>query len=385
MIDKILVSGYKCLLMKEPLTTKALNVLVGSNASGKSTLLQTMLLLRQSADANGVVHDLHLSGDLYEGGTANDVLHPSAEHKIRVLLVDNGKNSDFTFLFKREDTSVKKRQLQSEKATKIIGCLGADNSCFGYLNAERIGPRVSYPLPPDDIGIAGAVGKHGEYTAGRLARSADGVFISGWSEEICKKISDAQDLLDGKVVEKELLDSDGRLDLVSNNILNWIIPGAVFHASEEDNIDSAPLRFLRDPTSTRVKTRATHVGFGLAYSLPIIVAGLSLTENGMLVVENPEAHLHPYSQSRIGVFLALLAGTGRQVFVETHSDHVVNGIRLAIKHNLVHADSVIFNYFRNFPDEGCSEITQILADTDGSLDAWPAGFFDQIERDLARL
>lgn len=240
-------------------------------------------------------------------------------------------------------------------------------------------------MPPDDVDVAGSVGKHGEYTAGRLARSADGPPIIGWNESFVKKLSEGQERLDGRSVERELVESGGRLDLVSNLLLGWIIPGTVFSATEEDSVDSAPLRFVRDPTATRVMTRATHVGFGLAYALPIIVGGLSLAPNGVIVAENPEAHLHPFSQSRMGVFLAMLAASGRQVFVETHSDHVVNGIRLGVRHKMIDSAAVMFDHFTNLPDEGRSEVVQIAPDSEGSLEAWPPGFFDQIERDLARL
>lgn len=385
MIEQIKVAGYKCLQLAEPLKAKALNVLVGSNASGKSTLLQTLLLLRQSADESRVIRDLHLSGALYEAGTANDVLHPSAEHRIVIELGEGGRVTEFSFVFKRAEAGVQKRQLPAHHAAELPGALGGKSNVFSYLNAERVGPRVSYPLPPDDGDLAGLVGKHGEFTAGRLARSADGIFIAGWGKDLIKVFAEAQEQLDSRSIEGELTESGGRLDLVSNLMLAWIIPGAVFSASEEESVDSAPLRFVRDPNSTRVMTRATHVGFGLAYALPILVGGLGLAPGGMLIVENPEAHLHPFSQSRMGVFLALLAASGRQVFVETHSDHVVNGIRLALRFKFVDPAAVVFNYFRNKPDEARSEVTQINPDSEGTLESWPAGFFDQIERDLARL
>jgi predicted ATPase len=112
---------------------------------------------------------------------------------------------------------------------------------------------------------------------------------------------------------------------------------------------------------------------------------LALEGDGLLLVENPEAHLHPFGQSRIGAFLASLAATGRQVFVETHSDHVINGIRLAIKYGVTPNESALFNYFHSLNGASRSAITQIAADDSGSLEDWPEGFFDQIERDLSRL
>lgn len=384
MLEGIRVRGYKCLLMDEPLRLGSLNVLVGANASGKSTLLQSLLLLRQSADSKGAVAELHLSGDLFEAGTANDVLHPAAGHAVEVDLVFGGESHQYKFRSNRELPN--KRRLLAPRASKLPEALGGRRGKFSYLNAERIGPRVSYSLPPDDVQLSGPVGKFGEFTAGYLARSADEVIkVDKWGSATRTKFGQAANLLDGLTIDDLLKETGGRIDLVANLILSWIIPRASFSVAEESGVDSVPLRFIRDPLATKVKTRATHVGFGLAYSLPIIVAGLSLKCGGVILIENPEAHLHPFGQSRMGAFLAALAATGRQIFVETHSDHVVNGIRLAMKKGVITSGEVTFNYFRNSPDGSTSAIAQISAGNDGALEDWPPGFFDQIEHDLSRL
>ena len=77
--------------------------------------------------------------------------------------------------------------------------------------------------------------------------------------------------------------------------------------------------------------RPTSVGFGIAYVLPVLVALLSANEKYMVIIENPEAHLHPRGQVAMGELIARAAAAGVQVIVETHSDHVLNGVRLAVK------------------------------------------------------
>ena len=372
-------------MMAAPLKTANLNILVGANASGKSSLLQVLLLLRQSSNEFGTIRNLHLSGPLYEGGTAIDALHPEAQHRIVVCISDDKKKHNFQFEFKRDIERVKKRQLDGTQDESLPANIGARRASFCYLNAERIGPRVSYPLPSEEADLAGPVGKVGEFTTSRLNRGKEGQIVGGWDNEVVAQLCKAPLELDGVDLEAAMKNSGGRLDLVANLILGWIIPGAEFLSSEEDGTDSAQLRFIRDPSATRVSTRATHVGFGLSYVLPIIVGGLALEENGLLLVENPEAHLHPFGQSRIGAFLASLAASGRQIFVETHSDHVINGIRLAIKYGVTPNDSALFNYFHSLNGTSRSSITQIAADDTGALEDWPEGFFDQIERDLSRL
>jgi predicted ATPase len=102
-----------------------------------------------------------------------------------------------------------------------------------------------------------------------------------------------------------------------------------------------------------------------------------------LIVENPEAHLHPAGQSRLGRFLARIAGSGSQVVIETHSDHVINGVRLAVADDrVINADDAFVHFFTGGAD---GTAIQIELTAHGGLTAWPPGFFDQIERDLGEL
>src|SRR5438046_1441121 len=77
--------------------------------------------------------------------------------------------------------------------------------------------------------------------------------------------------------------------------------------------------------------RPTNVGFGITYALPIVVSILSARPGSLVIIENPEAHLHPRGQVRMGELLSLASTAGIQVLIETHSDHVLNGIRLAVR------------------------------------------------------
>lgn len=386
MIERILIDGYKC-LKDVSLETGNLNVLVGPNASGKSSVLQSLLLLRQSADKIGKVNSLHLSGPLYKAGTAQDILHPAAEHQIKIELQENGGNTEFLFFLDRDDGSQSPKRLLRAKKENTLPCELYDRSDgFAYLNAERIGPRLSNPLPSDELHLGGLVGMHGEYTAAILDRAyASVIKIDGSNEEFLDNLANAPKKLDGRELMQDLLNTHGRLDLICNEMLGWILPGSKFETTEHHQIDSATLRFIRDPLKTKTPVRATHIGFGLTYTLPIITAALALRQGGLLMVENPEAHLHPFSQSRIGVFLAMMAATGRQIFLETHSDHVINGIRLAVNNGFISANQVYINFFKPPEVSDFATVIPIRIRENGRLDQWPEGFFDQIENDLSKL
>jgi predicted ATPase len=128
--------------------------------------------------------------------------------------------------------------------------------------------------------------------------------------------------------------------------------------------------------------RPVHMGFGFSYVLPILVAGLVAEMGSMLIVENPEAHLHPLAQSRLGEFLAQVAATGVQVFVESHSEHILNAFRLAVRSGVLAADALSVLYFRG---ADVDPVLRIPVDERGGIAAWPEGFFDQRLHDFARL
>lgn len=67
----------------------------------------------------------------------------------------------------------------------------------------------------------------------------------------------------------------------------------------------------------------TNVGFGISYVLPVVVSLLKAKEGELVIVENPEAHLHPKGQRKMGKLMARAAQGGVQIIVETHSDHVL--------------------------------------------------------------
>lgn len=346
--------------------------------------MQTLLLLRQSASDEGVIRYLDLSGPLYEAGTVLDVLHPAAEHVIAVSLTSDGKEYLWKFTHDREVEPAKARKLASASRTAIPDVLLAAQDRFSYLSAERQGPRVASPLPSGSAAPTKTLDSHGENTAAFLARAADGFKIDGW-KSLASQAGAAAMQLDSQALKEDLSNTQGRIDLFVSALLSWIVPGFSVSAEVFERADAAVIQYIRDLAGTKMSTRATHVGFGLSYTLPIIVAPLALGPGSLTLIENPEAHLHPYSQSRIGVCLALFAATGRQLFVETHSDHVLNGVRLAVAHGLVSPDDVLVNFFEIGQDRTTARVRQLEIGPRGDLSSWPGGFFDQIENDLAKL
>jgi predicted ATPase len=114
---------------------------------------------------------------------------------------------------------------------------------------------------------------------------------------------------------------------------------------------------------------------------------LGSRSGSLLLLENPEAHLHPRGQAKLGELLARAASGGVQVIVESHSDHVLNGIRIAVRDGILAAEDAAIHFFARDPDATGvrSKVTQMRVDRDGRIDKWPEGFFDEWDRALEKL
>jgi predicted ATPase len=125
------------------------------------------------------------------------------------------------------------------------------------------------------------------------------------------------------------------------------------------------------------------VGYGVSQILPIIVDILRTEKEGMFLLQQPEVHLHPQAQAELGSFLATLAATaGTRFVVETHSDYLVDRIRMDIRdqRNIKPKDVQILYFERQ---NGKVKVHPIEIDENGNLESVPKGyrsFFLQEER-----
>ena len=129
-----------------------------------------------------------------------------------------------------------------------------------------------------------------------------------------------------------------------------------------------------------------NVGFGITYALPIIMAILKSKPNDLLIIENPESHLHPAGQSKIAKLCAIAVANGVQIIVESHSDHFLNAIRVATKQDILKPEDSAIYYFSKIADSMETKVEQLLIDKDGSINKdWPEGFFDEYRNLLDEL
>ena len=378
MIDDLHLSHFKC-FDKLDLPLGKLTLLTGRNATGKSSVIQSLLLLHQGLIGQGQSTRIPLNGDIVNLGCFADVMDVrSGRTSFSIGATSGSYRVDWTFssedkgalvapLVKACDSKgwsktsdegveiyapISDHASPTEEAVFLLG----DIENLLHISTERIGPRETYSADP--VGDE-QLGPRGEYTAWFLHRNGE--------REV------AACLRRPNVPPTLIRQTEGWLD--------HFFPGVAF---EVERIKGTNLLSLRFRTSEKDRFyRPSNVGFGLSHLLPVLVGGLGVKAGEMLVVENPEAHLHPSAQAEIGRFLSMVAAAGAQVVIETHSDHVLNGVRLAIKGEVLEAEDARIHYFDTRDSK--SRLVSPNVRCDGTLDRWPTGFFDQLERDLDQL
>jgi predicted ATPase len=339
------------------------NLLSGTNGVGKSTIIQSLLLRSQIPERVGdstqnIFHlpldlgylNLGLSGDMIRRGrTSNDIFIKYTHDDISLnLTVIEEKDQDYlSFYIDRKDW----HQLNLQ-----------------YLNAERIGPRTTYgsrSLSIQEENRINFLGAFGELTSLYLASKPT------------------------KEIPQEMLDLPPRVDSYKNPIPYTLLEGVNVWLGRIKSGTTIVSKYDKETNQSIIRfngvNRPVNEGFGLSVVLPIIVLVLAAPEKSTLVIENPEAHLHPSGQYQIGKLLCMAAKLGHQVIIETHSDHILNSLRLAVKDKILSRDNVSILHFSKATESDSSEVNSIGIDDSGVLLETSEGFFDEYTKRLREL
>lgn len=363
MIRDLALSNFKCF---ESLSVDLypLTILCGTNSTGKSSVLQSLLLLHQSYQTKRLqAGGLTLNGEFVQLGVPESILTEDAESRTIELAVGWSDATQANFRF---SLPMAERPVWSASVLPPMTTLEAKPpfSQCGFISADRVGPRVAFAFSPElEDGDTYTVGTHGDLVAHYLAKFGP--------EPIPNQLLHHQSaastrLLDELVAWLEPLAHD-------TQVLADLFP----------QLEIAALSFSFPGKHGRTKQqRSTHVGFGLTHVLPVLTMVLSCPAGGLLLIENPEAHLHPRAQRHVAAMLAKAAAAGIQVIVETHSDHILNGARVAVKTHAIKAEDVGIHYFSTDRVSFERHVTSPRILEDGSISEWPDGFFDEWDKAL---
>ena len=325
MINKLELFGFKS-YVDESLDLYPLTILTGLNSSGKSSVIQAIRILGRAAQ-----------------GEKNPLLDGYGDY--RDLKNPNNESWD----------------------------ISANTTQGDYIQMGMNGVKGKYPSFPNITYVS--AGRLGPQVLLHIHRDAE---LDEIGENMLRCIEENQNLIIPEVLRHPQAEGDTFL----YNLRAWlstISPEMKFDWKIQKDSDSSYSLFDGH--------RANNVGFGLSYTLPVIVAILlaSTRENTIVLVENPEAHLHPRGQVEMATLIAKAVQVGVQVIVETHSDHFFDGIRIAVKEsNGELCDKVITYWFeldkyKNTQKEVC------FMDGNGRIAKWPKGMFDQFEINAFKL
>jgi predicted ATPase len=420
MLTEIQLQNFKCFRENNQIPFKRINLLTGINGRGKSTTLQALLLMRQSPDHNRATTHIILNSTCVKLGSFDDIRNtetPKSEPiKIRFRFTNEDTDIALTYflndnsddemianithidvLHKTNQAEYKLSMvptyqlgnqpqeikiLDARKDEEISGIvLFWENLLFDlmlvnaksgeafiylhdsidfrkihYISADRLGPQDFYPK--QSFSEFPNVGVHGELTANALAKKKNDLV----NQSLCLEVGATHTVLDQTEAWLDLIFGGGKI------------------AVDQPHANIVLMALNSERTTNFYKP--INVGFGYSYALPIIVTGLIAAPGEMLIIENPEAHLHPSAQSQLTKFLAKVSQTGVQVFIESHSDHVLNALRVAVLDQIITADDLNILYFDRDVE---LKVHQIPVKQDGSIEYWPTGFFDQTDKDFERL
>ena len=382
MITRLSIQNFKLYRQRTTFDgLKAINVLTGINGRGKSTLLQTLLLPKQSLMESRWNDKLILNGDFVKLGNADDVRNEKSSRSMPVGFKYYTEKGEISLQFSVENAEAQKLPLVIVNGQQYTEDMRLNNfmpeakddsekqlynllSRISYVAAERKGPDLNYPPAPEH----GQMDAMGAFAPSLLSLHKDDVY----SEEV----------LEGLVeIFPELV-----IDDLKGNSLNVLVNfwlSQMFDKTEVESkyVPEANVYILNFTSLLKANSsKPTNIGFGYSYVLPILVSGLMAMEGDVLVVENPEAHLHPKAQSMLGKFMAWIAHyRGVQLFVETHSEHIVNAFRVLVAQEIITPKELNILFF----DEHYEQYAvKIEVNNKGRITDWPEFFFDQEEKDL---
>lgn len=375
---RLSISNFKCFYDKT-LEIKNLTVLAGANGNGKSSIIQSILFLRRTIEHCSYCDDTGYSGRLdinrnveLNGsyclalGTSKNIIPVDAELGSKMILSICGDNSKISVVYNHDDenNSLWIQPVESELEGNVNN-LPILKKEFYYLNAERLGPRIAQRIISHDYPN---VGCQGEYCA-----------------QILNTYGSIRDF---EVEESKLFVND---DKISRSLLKqvqlwlqFLMPDVVVDSVIDNDMLSAQI-IVRNAYTMGEHVIATNVGFGISYVLPIIITGLLAKKDSLMIVENPEAHLHPSAQSRIAQFLSKIANSGVYVVVETHSDHFISGVQISSLKQDINHENVNLVYLDKPIGSKEPHLKEISINERGELSEWPIGFFDQTQQDYRDL
>ena len=375
MIKKLTLKNFKA-FEEEAFNIDPLTLITGINGMGKSSIIQSLLLLKDNYNIKNLTtgNPISLTGDLVDLETAESLCYFKAnDRKVSIDIVDENSsegNKLNDYCWELDASIANAIELPfSFSSTGDLEDLSLFRPSFIFLSAERLGPRGEYEKKYKR-NFNTRLGVQGELTPAYLNNAANANQKIGLPGMKNSKLPQGADQL-------------------TENVNAWMsqimaLPMKTISNSISDSKFKLEYKF---EGSMGKNFSALQVGFGMTFVLPIVVALLQAQKGDLIIVENPEAHLHPAAQVEIGMMIAQAVENGVQVIVESHSDHILNSLRLARKKGILGEKDINLIFVQHDISSG-TNITftdEIQIKDNGKLTKRPEYFFDTWDDILIKL
>lgn len=329
MLTSLELQGFKS-FYEETIDLNRLTVLTGLNSSGKSSVIQALRM----TDRLCRKHSFLLPGY----GDFKELKNRHWDKPLRIVVKDN---RGLEYALGEHEGS--------------IGGINDEFPLLLYISASRFGPQVSIPIfanedEPDELG-----------------------------QNVVKSIECHRDDIINPILKRD--DTEG-------NTFWFVLASWMKVISPSMKFDYEILSRADTSYTTFNGHRAKNVGFGLSYTLPVIAALLlgTIRKNSIVIIENPEAHLHAKAQTEMADLIARCVEAGAQVIIETHSDHLFDGLRIFIKEHPGFEQKMNCFWFE-LDEDGNTNPEQIVLNHKGRIvnEEIPPHFMDQFEYNSQRL
>jgi predicted ATPase len=385
MIQSIEIKNFKSIKSKY-FRLRNLNVVLGMNGQGKSSFIQTLLLLRQSEKLSEGILKLN-GGDngLVNIGTTKDARYQYSKEDENVSISLQFKDTEpylMEFVYEIDADVFKQKIFLSDHFENYIEQHKANplfTNKFQYLNAQRIEPKATNTGSYSNVVEANDLGKFGQYTAHYIE-------LRGNEEVVFDNILHSGSKTFDEITKKEFINRT-----LINQINLWlgeISPGVNVRTTKvTSELILLEYVFKQPNFGNTNRFKPENVGFGISYALHVVTALLKAKEGDLLIIENPESHIHPRGQAELGKLIALVAQNDIQIIIETHSDHILNGIRVCVKDNAELTERTALFYFEKVvtDSEQYSQITNIEVDKNGELSDYPVNLLAEWSNQILKL
>lgn len=368
MISNLEISNFK-VHKNLNLSLGGLTILTGQNGMGKSSVMQSLLLLRQSCNQLEPINGVNLKGFLTDLGCADNVecQSPNEDCLLKFnLTIDKEKKINFKFSYKAVDTYDTFLPAQDPKPnTELLQQCSLFTNNFQYIGAFRLGPQKGYERDTDVVQFHRQMSK-----------------INGQCEYVVHFLSH----YGKKIICLPELIYEGTKDVdLYSQVQYWmqqVSPRININIEQSGSDFKLNYKYSREGAPMTREMPALNVGYGVTYVLPIIVAILSAEPGSLILIENPEAHIHPRAQAELMKLVMKAVRAGVQIIIETHSDHIMNGALVSIAKDPESLNLVKAYFFERDDASHVSKPCELKILNDGRIENPPKGFFDQIDIDM---